>query len=301
MSHAAIDASLPLIGATEFRVFRELIHRHTGIWLRDGKETMLSSRLSRRLRAHGMASFADYYQYLEQCQDGGEELGEFINCVTTNKTAFFREQHHFAFLAGVVVPEILARSRNRTASDAASPSRPTVRIWSAACSTGEEPYSIAISLLETQTQARASGLSDIRIVASDIDTGVLRKAVRGVYAADEMDGIEPALRKKYFLRGKDDMAGSVKVKKNLASLIEFQRINLMDRAWPLTGSFDAIFFRNALIYFQHDIQDLFLRRMSRLLKPGGYLFLGHSEHIPWLHNILEPLQQTIYRLRGAGA
>jgi chemotaxis protein methyltransferase CheR len=247
-----------------------------------------------------MASFADYYQYLEQCQDGGQELGEFINCVTTNKTAFFREQHHFTFLASAVVPEILARSRTRTASGTASSSRPTVRIWSAACSTGEEPYSIAISLVEAQTQTRASGPWDIRIVASDIDTGVLGKAVRGVYPAEEMDDIEQALQKKYFLRGKDDMAGSVKVKKNIASLIEFQRINLMDRAWPLTGSFDAIFFRNALIYFQRDIQDLFLRRMTRLLKPGGYLFLGHSEHIPWLHDVLEPLQQTIFRLRGAG-
>jgi chemotaxis protein methyltransferase CheR len=296
---AVLDSSIPAIGANEFRLFRELIHRHTGIWLRDGKQVMLASRLSRRLRAHRLTSFADYYRLLERLPDGGGELGELINCVTTNKTSFFREAHHFKFLSETVIPETMARSRG-AAGSADNAGQPALRIWSAACSTGEEPYSIAVTLLEAQTRRHwPAAPSAMRIVASDIDTSVLEKAARRIYAADTTEGIEPSLLKKYFLRGTDEMAGQVCVKPHVAALVEFERINLMDRTWPVTGPFDAIFFRNALIYFRQETQDLFLRRMIRYLRPGGYLILGHSEHIPWLHGVLEPLQQTIFRLRSA--
>ena len=155
-------------------------------------------------------------------------------------------------------------------------------------------------MLESQIRwhwpASASGL---RIVASDIDTTVLQQAAWGIYAADQLEGIDPPLLKKYFLRGTEEMEGQVRVKKQVAALVEFKRINLMDRNWPVSGGFDAIFFRNALIYFRQETQDLFLRRMIRYLRPGGYLILGHSEHIPWLHDVLEPLQRTLYRLRSA--
>jgi chemotaxis protein methyltransferase CheR len=287
------------IGSTEFRLFRELIHRHTGIWLRDGKQMMLASRLSRRLRALGLPSFADYYRQVEGLREGDPELGELINCVTTNKTSFFREPHHFQFLADRVVPEAMAAARNtRREGDAAA--HAGIRIWSAACSTGEEPYSIAMTLLEAQQRWHwPVSVSSIGIIASDIDTSVLSRAAGGIYSGDEIEGIDTALLKKYFLRGKDEMAGKVRVRKSLAATMKFERINLMDQAWPLSGVFDAIFFRNALIYFQQETQDLFLRRMLRYLRPGGYLFLGHSEHIPWLHDVLEPLQQTIYRFRSA--
>ena len=290
VSGAVADGSLLTVGEEEFRLFRDLIHRHTGIWLREGKEVMLASRLARRLRHHGMASFADYYDYVQRCQDGGRELSELINCVTTNKTAFFREAHHFRCLTGVVVPETLAH--NRRATDPHS-----LRIWSAACSTGEEPWSIAITLLEARQRNAVLRGWDLRVVASDIDTAVLETARRGIYAEEEVAEVDVALQKKYFLRGRDERAGSVKVKKEVAALVQFQRINLMDSTWLLEGVFDAIFFRNALIYFRQETQDLFLRRMIRRLKPRGYLFLGHSEHIPWLHDVLEPLQQTVYRLR----
>lgn len=296
MADAVMDSSLLTMEANEFRLFRDLIHRHTGIWLREGKQVMLASRLARRLREHRLNSFADYYRCVEGAQDGGRELGELINCVTTNKTAFFRESHHFDFLARTVVPESLTRVRRLHADPAGQPARPDFRVWSAACSTGEEPYSIAITLLESPLRTVA-GAWEIQVVASDIDTTVLAKAVRGVYGEEELEAVAPALRGKYFLRGKDAMTGSIRVKKQVAALVEFERINLMDRSWPLRTSFDAIFFRNALIYFQQETQDLFLRRMIRYLKPGGYLFLGHSEHIPWLHDVLEPLQKTIYRLR----
>ena len=303
MSNPATESALLSIRPTDFALFRSLIHKHAGIWVRDGKQTMLASRLARRLRVHGMSDFGEYYRFVANCGDGDEELAALINCVTTNKTAFFRENHHFEFLSNVVVPESVARTDIAPASGNStnvSFQNKTVRVWSAACSTGEEPYSIAITLLEAKQRLRgaASGALDIHVVASDIDTDVLGKAARGVYNQEELEDIDPTLHKKYFLRGKDDMSGQFKVKSHVASLVNFQRINLMDRSWPVSGPFDAIFFRNALIYFQQDIQDVFLRRMVRYLKPGGYLFLGHSEHIPWLHSILEPLHQTVFRLRG---
>jgi chemotaxis protein methyltransferase CheR len=186
-----------------------------------------------------------------------------------------------------------------------------VRIWSACCSTGEEPYSIAITLLEAlQSQQRilvgsAEGRSSvgdwkIEIIASDIDTVVLGKASRAIYPDDSLDSVDQSMQKKYFLRGKDDMQGQVKVKPSVASLVEFKRINLMDQRWPIDIRFDAIFFRNALIYFNQDTQDMFLRRMAAYLKPQGYLFLGNSEHIPWLAHIFAPLNKTMYQLRDLG-
>lgn len=295
----------------EFKLFRTLVHERTGIWLRDGKQIMLASRLSRRLRLHGLSSFADYYAYVQRVQDNGNELRELINCVTTNKTSFFRERHHFEFLANTVVPQIKSGFRSDTSRN--------IRIWCAASSTGEEPYSIAITLLEALQPSQSTktaipsrpapariglprliqspGSWKIEVVASDIDTKVLETAVRAIYPEDSLSTVDTALQKKYFLRGTDDMRGYVKVKPDVARLVQFKRINLMDARWPLEDLFDVIFFRNALIYFNQETQDLFLRKMARYLKPGGYLFLGNSEHIPWLHEILAPLNQTMYRLR----
>jgi len=310
----AIDNSVFPMDMREFKLFRTLVHERTGIFLRDGKQVMLASRLSRRLRHHGMSNFADYYSYVQHIQDNGVEIGELINCVTTNKTSFFREKHHFDFLANTVVPEL------KSAAQRSGPR--TIRVWSAASSTGEEAYSTAITLLEalqTQSTARSavasrketapsrppgltfsSGSWKIEIVASDIDTKVLATAQRAIYNSDSLASVAPALQKKYFLRGKDDMLGQVKVKPEVTRLARFIRINLMDARWPLEGLFDVIFFRNALIYFQQETQDVFLRKMVRHLKPRGYLFLGNAEHIPWLHDILEPLNHTMYRLRDLG-
>ena len=307
-----LDTLVSPMGPREFTMFRELVHQRTGIWLRDGKQLMLASRLSRRLRHHGLTSFADYYAIVQNDQSDSEEIHELINCVTTNKTSFFRERHHFEFLANTVIPQIESASR---------PDAPKcIRVWSGACSTGEEPYSIAITLLESlqalhnskhgdgpqpaQMRAGLPGLNlalgpwRIEIVASDIDTAVLETAKRAVYKHDSLETVDPSLHGKYFLLGKDDMQGHVKVKQDVVRLIQFKRINLMDFQWPLDGLFDVIFFRNALIYFNRETQDIFLRKMARYLKPGGYLFLGHSEHIPWLGDVFAPLNQTMYRLRG---
>jgi chemotaxis protein methyltransferase CheR len=300
-----IAGSVVAMDMREFKGFRALIHRETGIWLKDGKQVMLASRLSTRLRHHGMSDFAAYATYIEKVQDGGRELAELINCVTTNKTSFFREVHHFDFLAKKLVPE---------AEAAALHGRPrNIRIWSAACSTGQEPYSIAMSLLEAlQSGRRAASLSaaasqpvfspggwQIEVVASDIDTTVLATAAEGIYDEDCLGDIPAGIQNKYFLRGKDDMNGRVRVKKELRHLIKFHRINLMDGQWALEGPFDAIFFRNALIYFNQDTQEIFLRKMLRYLKPEGYLILGHSEHVPWLNDAVEAIGYTVHRLRAA--
>ena len=301
MTAAVFESSNISMEIREFKLFRTLIHERTGIWLRDGKQVMLASRLSRRLRHHSLSNFAQYYDYVQNLRDNGEEMLQLINCVTTNKTSFFRERHHFDFLANTVVPEI------QRAVAHGGPRK--VRVWSAASSTGAEAYSIAITLLEAlaapchasiaaqPTKVASIGPWKIEIIASDIDTNVLNTAIRAIYPVEELASVPPPLRKKYFLRGKDEMIGQVKVKPEVARLVEFKRINLMDADWAIEGPFDVIFFRNALIYFNQKTQDVFLRKMTRYLKPLGYLFLGNSEHIPWLHSILEPLKQTMYQLR----
>jgi chemotaxis protein methyltransferase CheR len=304
----AIETNSFTMGPREFKLFRALIHERTGIYLRDTKQVMLAARLSKRMRQLGFQGFDQYYEYIQGSRDSGDELVQLINAVTTNKTSFFRENHHFNFLAGTVVPQIQAAAQHGAPK--------TIRVWSACCSTGEEPYSIAITLLEALQRAPAvrrplpsyakmqlpGAVSPIfswkiEVVATDIDTDVLDKAQRANYRRDALDSVPQLLWKRYFLRGKDDMQGRVKVKPEVARLVHFQHLNLMDARWPLQGLFDVIFFRNALIYFNQDTQDVFLRKMARYLHPGGYLFLGNAEHIPWLHNIFEPLQQTMYRLR----
>jgi chemotaxis protein methyltransferase CheR len=312
MQTPLIDNSVFPMELREFKLFRSLVHERTGIWLRDGKQIMLASRLSRRLRYHGLPDFSAYYDFVQKVLDNGEEMRELINCVTTNKTSFFRERHHFDFLASTVVPQIQSAARQGAPKN--------IRVWSAACSTGEEPYSIAITLLERLQApqsvksashpphaltriglpglAAASGLWKIEVTASDIDTAVLATAMQAVYREDSLATVDTPLHRKYFLRGKDDMQGYMRVKPDVTRLVQFKRINLMDTQWPLDNLFDVIFFRNALIYFNQETQDLFLRKMARYLKPNGYLFLGNSEHIPWLADTFTPLRQTMYQLRG---
>jgi chemotaxis protein methyltransferase CheR len=251
---------------------------------------MLASRLLRRLRHLGLASFAEYYSFVQNAQDNGEEIRELINCVTTNKTSFFRERHHFDFLANTVVPAIQSASHRGGSR--------TIRVWSAASSTGEEAYSIVMTLLEVlqphgsanrpapvrtpvRNRPAPAGLSafppppvswKIEVVASDIDTKVLETARRAVYTVDSLAGVATPLIRKYFLRGKDDMLGQVKVKPVVTRLVEFKCINLNDVQWPLEGLFDVVFFRNALIYFNHDTQDRFLRKIVGYLKPRAISF-----------------------------
>jgi len=297
----AYDAPPCQLEDREFRILRKIVQDNTGIFLRDGRQQMLAARLFKRLRHLGIPCFKEYCTYLDTLVDKKSELTELVNAVTTNKTSFFRENHHFDYLARTIFEE------KRQA--ALRGEKRELRIWCAASSTGEEPYSIAITLFDAisgitqvkkpETIQHMPSLQSwsVEIDASDIDTTVLATAKRGIYRLADMNEVSQDRMKRYFLRGKDEMEGYAKIKPQVSKLIHYQRINLIDRTWPIKEGLDAIFFRNALIYFQKETQEMILRRMAALLRPRGYLILGNSEHIPWLQDLVEPLQKTMYRLR----
>ncbi len=267
----------------EFQAFRDLLYDWTGIALSSSKRNMVCARLAKRLRRHGIHSFTEYYHLLHDEAIGKEERQEFINCLTTNKTDFFREPHHFDFLRDQLIPARRAHGSRR------------LRIWSCACSTGEEPYTLAMILAEYCPPSQGW---DAHILASDIDTDVLAKAQQGIYPEERISTVPEAWRRKYFLRGQGARRGQVAVKPELRSRVKFCQINLMSDDWPLHTTFDAIFCRNVMIYFDRPTQNRILERFTRYLVPGGYLFLGHSENIHWLAEHYHPLGGTIYYLRA---
>ena len=268
----------------QFLLFRDLIASKTGISLRDAKCPMLGARLQRRLRALKLPTFEAYYQLLLNQDPSGQERRELINCITTNKTSFFREQHHFDFLAELF--------RNSTASGATAP----FGVWSSACSTGEEPYSMAMTLRGVFD--RSSNGRHLTIVASDIDTQVLQHAKSAIYREADLEPVPVPLRKRFFLRGSGSQAGLYRIKPEIRDQIEFQQLNFVDPAWPVTGAFDVIFCRNVIIYFEQPMQDRILRRLVSYLKPGGHLIVGHAENLHWMTDILQSVGTTIYRKKG---
>ncbi|HET6598407.1 MAG TPA: CheR family methyltransferase [Burkholderiaceae bacterium] len=252
----------------DFDRVRQLILQRAGISLHAGKRAMVYSRLSRRLRETGHRSFGSYLQGLDQGTGSALEWQEFVNCLTTNLTAFFREEHHFEVLAQAL------RSRGDK----------KLRLWCNAASTGEEPYSIAMTVAETLgVQAGAS------IVASDIDTKVLATAARGVYPADAR-GLSPERRLAHCLRGVGANAGQMRIKPELARMIEFRQHNLMAPQWSLGEPFDVVFCRNVMIYFDAPTQRQVLERIHAVMRPGGLLFVGHSENFSDA--------KALFRLRG---
>jgi chemotaxis protein methyltransferase CheR len=273
----------------EFQAFRELIHQETGIALAPSRVALVSARLMRRLRALKLHSFGEYYDLVRE-DTSGDELRQMVNCITTNKTSFFREAHHFELLRNRVLLEAEQRARIGRARK--------LRIWSAGCSTGEEPYTIAMTLHE---HFKHSAGWDIRILASDIDTDVLGRAERGVYRHDDLDDVPKDLVHRHFLRGTASHAGSVQVKPSLREMIAFRRINLIAEPWPLKASFDVIFCRNVIIYFNRETQRRLLERFAKHLRPSGYLFLGHSENVHGITDQFEPIGATVYQLRRAEA
>jgi chemotaxis protein methyltransferase CheR len=270
----------------EFKELRELILRETGICLKNSKQALVASRLGKRLRHYNFQTYGEYYRYLVQQPPGSNEHWELANCITTNKTDFFREPHHFDFLREQVLPEL----RERCAQGAPR----QLRIWSAACSSGEEPYSIAITVLEALA---ASGTWDIKILASDIDTEVLQKAEQGIYDLDRLQSMPEGMIKRHFLNGKGESEGLAQVQDHLKSLIRFRRINFVDPNWAIRTQFDVIFCRNVIIYFDRDTQRRLFERLVRYLKPGGYLVVGHSENLFWLNDLLIPVRSTVYRAK----
>lgn len=258
----------------DFEQVRCRLHRRAGISLAASKRQMVYSRLARRLRRLELPSFSSYLAYLDQHP---EEWQPFINCLTTNITAFFREQHHFEHLVAL-------------ASEPQRRGRP-LRFWSAASSTGEEPYSMAMAL----HQALGGRAQGVQIIASDIDTGVLETARRGVYPLERIAQLEPALKKRYFQRGTSSNAGLARVVPELRQMVEFRRINLLDTDWRLPGGFDGIFCRNVMIYFDKGTQVGLLERMVRLLRPDGLFFAGHSESFVQASHVVKLVSRTVYR------
>jgi len=263
----------------DFAFLRDVVMEHSGISLGEQKRQLVYGRLTRRLRQLGLRSFAEYCGHVEQHLE--EELGELINAITTNLTSFFRENHHFEHLAAHALPDIMKRNAGTR----------RLRLWSSASSTGEEPYSIAMTVAETL--GSASGW-DARILATDIDSQVLAKAQTGVYTEDRITDIPPARQRRWFRRGAGANSSKVKVNEDLQALIAFRQLNLL-KDWPMRGPFDIIFCRNVVIYFDKDTQRRLFDRFADILVPNGYLYVGHSESLHRISERFKLIGKTIYQ------
>lgn len=261
----------------DFDRVRALIYRRAGIALAESKQEMVYSRLARRLRATGIGSFQVYLDSLESRPDDGE-WEAFTNALTTNLTSFFREEHHFPILAEHV----------RKAKE-------PVTIWCSASSTGEEPYSIAMTLCE----ALGAAASQSHVIATDIDTNVLNTASAGIYTMDRLDKMNPERAKRFFLKGKGEHAGLVRVRPELRQMVTFKQLNLLSDDWPVKGQFDAIFCRNVMIYFDKPTQGKILARFAPLMKPDALLFAGHSENFLYVSDAFKLRGKTVYELDPA--
>ena len=260
----------------EFEEIRSLVRSHTGIALADSKRELVYSRLVRRLRRLDLTTFRDYISLL--ATGDATELEEFTNAITTNLTAFFRESHHFDFLTETVFPELEKRN--------AATRR--LRIWSAGCSTGEEPYSIAIALQESISRFRGW---DMRVLATDLDSQVVAHARAGIYKDERFEKMPNARRKQWFRENQD---GTWTASPEIKSLITFNQLNLMHQ-WPFKGPFDVIFCRNVVIYFDKDTQKVLFNRMAELQRDGDHLFIGHSESLFKVCDRYQLIGKTIYR------
>lgn len=258
----------------DFARVRALIYKQAGISLSEAKQEMVYSRLARRLRAKGLTSFGEYLDRLESGLDSGE-WEAFTNALTTNLTSFFREAHHFPILS--------EHMRGKQGS---------FTVWCSASSTGEEPYSIAM----TACEAFGTLTPPVSIIATDIDTNVLETAANGIYTADRIDKMAPDRVKRFFLRGKGQRDGLVRVRPELRKLITFKPLNLLAPSWPLAGAFDVIFCRNVMIYFDKPTQSKILSRFAPLLKPEGLLFAGHSENFLHVTDAFKLRGKTVYEL-----
>ena len=264
----------------DFEQVRQKIYNHAGISLADHKKDLVYNRLVRRLRALKIDSFNSYLKFLDSAP---AEMSQFVNSMTTNLTSFYREAHHFEFLSETYIPQLEQSGQRK------------LRIWSSACSVGEEPYSIAISLLEAGISPE---LWDIKIYATDIDTDVLATAKEGIYPIERVDGLSLTRKKLGFLRGKDSHSDKVIVKPSLKAMLQFEHCNLME-PWNIQEKLDVIFCRNVMIYFDKETQTRLLNRMTDMLKPGGMLFIGHSESPARSMKDYQLLGRTMYQKRLA--
>lgn len=260
---------------SQFKKISRLVYQLCGINLKEGKEALVRSRLIKRLRALGMGSFEDYMKFVRSDQ-GADELGLMIDVLTTNKTSFFREQAHFDYLLDKILPELKGR---------------TMRFWSAACSSGEEPFSLAMLLREN---IRNIDSRDVKILATDISRRMLEKAREGVYEEEKLQGISQQFLKKYFVRVRRESQYTYRVKDNVRTMVRLARLNFMDK-WPMKGPFNLIFCRNVMIYFDRPTQQELISRFWNLLEPGGHLFVGHSEGLSAISHKFSYIKPAIYR------
>lgn len=270
------------LGNKEFDFLRTLVFDYSGISLGDEKRQLIYGRLSKRLRALSLNNFSEYCCLLEKGDK--EELRYFTNAMTTNLTSFFRENHHFDYLEKTILPALM-----RLKADTRK-----IRIWSAGCSTGEEPYSIAMTVNKVIPDNW-----DVRILATDIDSNVIQTAKNGIYNIDKITGIDRALLKKWFLKGSGTNAGNAQVNSALKSMVVFKQLNLM-QDWPIRGMLDIIFCRNVVIYFDKPTQVKLFDRYANALNPEGYLFVGHSETLFKVTERFDLVGNTIYTKRESG-
>lgn len=267
----------------EFLDFQELIHSRLGVKMPEGKRGMLQGRLSRRIRELRMDTLSEYHQWIfsgERIRE--EELEQLFNVATTNKTDFYREPQHFDFLLDHVLPEW----RKKGASS-------SFRLWSAGCSSGEEPYTYAMALSEAQ----AGGRFGYEILATDISTRVLGRAKEAIYPADHTRPLPPAWRSRFLLRSKNPHDPSVRVAPEIRQTVRFGRLNFLSPSYRLPFCLHLISFRNVMIYFDAPTQQAVIRRMCEWLEPGGYLFVGHAESLHGLDVPLDPVRAATYRLQ----
>ncbi len=279
-----ISVLTAVMSEKDFRRLSEFIHSECGIKMPPSKKTMLEARLLKRLRNLGIRSFTEYCDYIFSPEGTERELIHMIDMVTTNKTDFFREPSHFDYLTQKALPELIR------ISDAGIRTR--LMVWSAGCSTGEEPYTLAIVLSEFAHEYSGFNFS---ILATDISTRVLEKAKTGIYEQDRIESISINLKQNYFLRGKDKNKGLVRIAPELRNMVRFRRLNFMDDDFGFRERMDIIFCRNVIIYFDRPTQEMLITRFCRHLAPGGYVFMGHSEALHGLNIPLYQVAPTIYR------
>lgn len=272
----ALEGSEFVFKDADFEFLRALVAEHAGIIMADSKRDLVYGRLVRRLRRLGLRRFCDYCDLLRD--PTGDEMEFFVNALTTNLTSFFREPHHFEFIRSSVMPQLIAQKTQKK-----------IRVWSAGCSTGEEPYSLAMVLAE-----EVPGDWDVKVLATDLDSQVIAQGERGIYTRERVSCLSPGQLKRWFKKGRGAHADEVKVDQSLRDLIVFKQLNLMN-SWPMKGKFDFIFCRNVVIYFDKNTQKTLVGRYRKLLHDGGYLFLGHSESLFQVSDEFQVLGNTIYQ------
>jgi chemotaxis protein methyltransferase CheR len=272
---------MPELRPEDFQKLSHLVRQYAGINLLDGKQELVKARLNKRVRELGMDSYQEYLSFLQRDPEG-DELVAMLDAISTNVTNFFRESDHFEFLTQTFLPQLRGRKQGADRK---------IRIWSAGCSSGEEPYTLAMVLKRAWPDLEQF---DARILATDLSTRVLNSAREGIYEENRLRDIPPAFLREYFSPLANAKSRVFQVRRDLRNLVHFARLNLLED-WPMKGPFDAIFCRNVMIYFEKDLREVLVGKYWNLLGPGGILFIGHSESLTGINHRFEYLAPTIYR------